>query len=98
MPVFLDRWHQFSQATSRLRDTLPTLMSFSALVTEGEAQILFRFKAGCREDLRTKLLARRVIVLKKAYALVQDLDVVRSNHAFRSHDQRAPVSRSSPST
>ena len=70
MPIFLDIWHQFSQAISRLRDTLPILMSFSALVTEGEAHILFRFKVSYREDLRTKLLARRVIVLKKVYALV----------------------------
>ena len=38
-------------------------------------------------------MACRVTELEKACALAQDLDVVRSNHAFMSHDQRAPVSR-----
>jgi len=45
-----------------------------------------------------ELLARGVTELEKAYALVQDLDAVRSNHAFRSHDQRAPVSKPLSST
>jgi len=34
-----------------------------------------------------KLLARGVKELEMAYGLVQDLDVARSNHAFRSQDQ-----------
>ena len=56
------------------------------------------FIVGLREDLTTKLLARGVTKLEKAYALVQDLDVVRSNHTAKSHEQRAPVSRPSSST
>ena len=43
-------------------------------------------------------MARGVTELEKAYALVQDLDAFRSNHAFSSHDHRAPVSRLSRST
>ena len=65
-------------------------MSFSSgsiLGTESEAQFLSRFWVGLREDLRTKLLAHGVTELEKAYTLVQDLDAVRSNHAFRSQDQ-----------
>jgi len=45
--------------------------------TEGETQILSRFRAGLREDLRIELLAREVIKLEKAYMLVQDLDTFR---------------------
>ena len=74
------------------------LIRCNVLVTESETQILFKFRDGLRKDLRTELLARGVIELEKAYALVQDLDVITSNHAFRSHDQRAPVYRPSTST
>ena len=48
----------------------------NVLDAEGEAQIFSKFRAGLREDLRTKLLAHGVTELKKANALVQDLDIV----------------------
>lgn len=44
------------------------------------------------------MLAHGVTKFQKAYASVQDLNVVRANYAFKSHDKRALVSRSSPST
>jgi len=75
-------------------------MSFSTDAvsrTKGETQILSRFKASLKEDLRTKLMAREFTEHEKAYALVQDLDIVKSNRAFRSH-HRAPMSRPPPST
>jgi len=40
------------------------------LNTEREAQILSKFRAGLREDLRTELLARGVTELEKTYVLV----------------------------
>ena len=76
---------------------LSSVMSFrySFLGTEGETQIFSIFRAIIGEDLKIELLARGVTELEKTNALVQDLDVVRSNHAFRSHDQKIPVSRAS---
>jgi len=65
---------------------------------EGETQILSRFQAGLRDDLRTELLVRRVNELEAAYALIQDLDSARTNHPSKSHDYRASVSRPFPSS
>jgi len=70
------------------------LIYCSTFSTESNTQILFRFRAGLREDLQTELLAR-VIKLEKAYALVEDLDSIRTSHTFESHDYRASVSRPS---
>ena len=76
----------------------PNLMSFSFVVstidTENRTQILSQFRADLKEDLQTELLAR-VIKLEKAYALVEDLDSIRTSHTFESHDYRASVSRPS---
>ena len=65
---------------------------------DGEAQILSRFRAGLRDDLRTELLARGVNELEAAYALVQDLDSARTSHTSKSYDYRTSVPRPSPSS
>jgi len=59
------------------------LIRCNALSTEGQSQILSRFRVGLREDLQTKLLAREITELKKAYALVQDLDAAKSSFVLR---------------
>ena len=64
---------------------------------KGQTQFLSRFRAKLREVLRAKLLTRGVTQLEKAYVLVQDLDSVRTNHTFKSHDYRASMSRPFPS-
>ena len=58
------------------------------LETETPMQVLSRFRAGLREDLRSELFARNVDTLEKAYALVQDLDEVKSS---KTHDYKASV-------
>jgi len=60
------------------------------LETETPMQILSRFRAELREDLRSKLFARNVDTLEKAYALVQDLDEARSR---KNQDYKASVSQ-----
>ena len=89
----LVKWHQFSRGNKSAKEHIAKFDEFlircNVLVTESETQILFKFRGSLRKDLRTELLARGVIEPEKAYALVQDLDVITSNHAFRSHDQRA---------
>ena len=67
------------------------------LRTESSTQIFSRFSVGLREDLHTELLARGITKLEKAYALVQDVDSVRTNHTFKSQDYRVSVSRASTS-
>ena len=62
------------------------------LETETPMQVLSRFRAGLREDLRSELFARNVDTLEKAYALVQDLDEVKSS---KTHDYKASVPRPS---
>ena len=63
------------------------LIRCNALSTKGQSQILFRFRARLREDLRTKLLAREITELEKAYALVQDLDAAKSSSVSKNHIQ-----------
>jgi len=65
---------------------------------EGETQILSRFRAGLIDDLRIELLARGVIELQAAYALVQDFDFARTSHTSKSYDYRTSLSRPSPSS
>jgi len=72
------------------------LIRCSTLHREGKVQILSRFKAGLRDDLRTELLGRGVNELEAVYALVQDLDYARPTHTSKSHDYRASMSRPSP--
>jgi len=67
------------------------LIRCSILHKEDETQILSRFRVGLRDDLRAKLLARRVNELEAAYALVQDLDSARTSHTLKSYDYRTLV-------
>ena len=47
---------------------------------EREAQILSKYRASLRDDLRTELLGKGVNELEAAYALLQNLDFARTNH------------------
>ena len=60
------------------------------LETETLMQVLSRFRTGFREDLKSELFARNVDTLEKAYALVQDLDEVKSS---KTQDYKASVPR-----
>ena len=85
----LNRRHQFSHDNKSTKEYVAKFDEFlircSVIGTESEAP--FQFRTGLREDQKMKLLARGVKELEMAYALVQDLDVARSNHAFMSQDQ-----------
>ena len=74
----MDNWHQHTQGNKSAKEYIEKFKEFlircSTLQKKGEAQILSKFKAGLRDDLRTELLARGVNKLEAAYALVQDLD------------------------
>jgi len=65
------------------------LIICNTLNTEGQAQIFSRFRAELKDDLRTELLARGVTELKTAYALVQDLNSLKSNYNTRSFDLKS---------
>jgi len=96
----MDNWHQHTQSNKSAKKYVEKFNEFlikcSTLHKKSEAQILSRFKAGLRDDLRTELLDGGVTELEAAYALVQDLDFARTNHPSKSHDYKATVSRSSP--
>jgi len=96
----MDNKHQNTQGNKSVKKYVEKfdefLIRYSTLHKEGEAQILFRFRVGLKDVLRTELLARGVNELEAAYALVQDLDSARTNHTLKSHDYRASASRLSP--
>ena len=96
----MDNWHQYTQSNKSAKEYIEKFDEFlircSTFRKEGEAQILFGFRADLRDDIRTKLLARGVNELEAAYALVQDLDSARTSHSFMGHDHRASVFRPSP--
>ena len=96
----MDNWHHHTQGNKSAKEYVEKFNKFlircTTLYKKGEAQILSRLKADHRDDLRTELLVRGVNELEAAYALVQNLDPVRTNYPFNSHDYRASVSRPSP--
>ena len=87
----LNRWHQLSQDHKLTKEYIAKFDEFrircSVLGTKSEAQILFRFRDGLRNNLRMELLTRGVTELERAYVLAQDLDAIRSSHDSRSHNQ-----------
>ena len=88
----MNNWHQHTQGNKSAKGYVEKFKEFlircSTLHKEGEAQILSRFRAGLRDDLRTKLLVRGVNELEAAYALVQDLDSVRTCLLYTSPSPR----------
>jgi len=98
----MNNWHQYTQGNKSSKEYIKKFDEFlircNTLHKEEEAQILSRFRAGLRDDLWTKLLAREVNELEAMYTLVQNLDSTRINHTFKSHDYRALVSKPSPSS
>jgi len=92
-----DKWHQYTQGNKSAKEYVEKFDEF-LISKEGEPQILSRFRPGLRDDLRTELLAIGVNELEASYALVQDLDFVRTSHALKSCDYRTSVPRPSPSS
>jgi len=96
----IDNWHQHTQDNKSAKEYVEKFDEFlircNTLHKEGETQILSRFRADLRDDLWTELLVGGD-ELEAAYVLVQDLDFVRTNHTFKSHNYRASVSKLSPS-
>jgi len=89
----IDNWHHHTQDNKSANEYVEKFDKFlircSTLHKEGEAQIFSTFRAGLRDHLWTELLVRGVNELEATYTLVQDLDSVRTNHTFKSHDYRA---------
>nr|ABD63099.1 hypothetical protein 17.t00026 [Asparagus officinalis] len=48
---------------------------------EAPMKVLSKFRAGLRNDLQAELFARGIDTLERAYALVQDLDEVKSHRS-----------------
>jgi len=67
----MNNWHQHTQDNKSVKEYVEKFNKFlikcSTLHKEGESQILSRFRAGLRDDLRTELLARGVNELKAVY-------------------------------
>ena len=95
----MDNWHH-TQGNKSAKEYVEIfdefLIRWSTLHKEGETQILSRFRASLRDDLRTELLVRGVNELETAYALVQDLDSARTTHTSKSYDYRTSVPWPSP--
>ena len=87
----MNKWHRYTQGNKSVQVYVEKFDEFlircKTINTEGQAQIMSRFRAGLRDDLRTELLAREVTELEKAYELVQDLDAAKSNSIWVIHKQ-----------
>jgi len=83
----MDKWYQCTQGNKSVKEYVIKFNEFlircSAFSKEGQAQILSKFKAVLREDLRTELLIRGVTEFEKAYTIVQDLDSLKCNSTLR---------------
>ena len=55
---------------------------------QSDIQIFSQFRAKLRVDLENELSKREITELKKAYALVLDLDALKLDYMFRSLDHR----------
>ena len=92
----LDKWNQFYQEIKSAKEYVAKfdefLIRYSTLKTKTLMQVLSRFRAGLREDLRSELFTRNVDTLEKAYALMQDLDEarLRKNHGYKVSVFRPP--------
>jgi len=90
----LDKWNQFSQGSKSAKEYTAKFDEFpircSTLETETPMQVLSRFRAGLQEDLKSELFAGNADTLEKIYALVQDLDEIRSR---KNQDCKASVPR-----
>ena len=58
----MDNWHQHTQGNKSTKEYVEKfdefLIRWSTLHRENESQILFRFRAGLRDGLRTELLEK----------------------------------------
>ena len=67
----MDKWHQYTQSNKSAKEYVAKFDEFlircNTLITEKQAQIHSKFRAGLKGDLQTKLLARGVTELKVAY-------------------------------
>ena len=82
-----DNWQWFTQVTKSVKDYVVQFGEFSirciALGTEGNGKVLSIFRAELKEDLRSELLASGGTEFEMAYALVQDLEAVKSSYTFK---------------
>ena len=69
-----DNWHQYTQDNKSAKEFVEKFDEFfikcSTLHREGEAQILSKFRASLRDNLRSEMLGRGVSELEAAYVLV----------------------------
>jgi len=98
----MDKWHPYTQGDKSIKEYVAKFDEFlikcRTFSKEGQAQILYRFRARLREDLRTKLIVRGITESDKADTIVQDLDSLRSNYNTRSFDSKLSVFRTSASS
>ena len=61
---------------------------------QSDMQIFSQFRDGLKVNLENELWNRRIIELKKACAMVLDLDAFKLDYTFRSQDLRTPAFKS----
>ena len=60
----IDKWHRYTQGNKSAQEYMEKFDEFlircNFINTEGQTQIMSRFRAGLGDDLRTELLAREI--------------------------------------
>ena len=87
----MDKCHQYTQGNKSTKEYVTELDEFltryNILDIESDTQVFSQFRVGFKVDLENELWNREITELKKAYALIQDLDVAKSSYKYRSHTQ-----------
>jgi len=86
----LDRWHKIFQGNKSVKKYVNEfdefLNRYYILGKQSDVQVFSQFCTGLRIDLEHELCKHGIIEFKGAYALVQDLDVPKLSHIFRSQN------------
>ena len=88
---FLDKLRRITQGNKSSKiyvtEFFEFLTRYNILDIESDVQVFSQFRVGLKIDIENKLWNREITELKKAYALVQDLDAAKSSYTFMSHNQ-----------
>ena len=90
----LDRWHRIFQGNKSAKKYASEFDEFLNCYNILDKRVTLKssqFQTWLGVDLQDELWASGITELKRAYALVQDLNVFKLSHVFRNQDHRVPA-------
>ena len=94
----LNRWRKSSQGNKYVKEYVNEFNEFlncnNILGKQSDIQVFSQFCTGLRIYLKHELCKCEITELKRAYTLIQDLDVPKLSHTFRSQNHQVPTFKS----